>query len=588
MEQINEQIKSLENLIKANPKSFINYFYLGDVYRKIKKYDFALKNYLKSVKLNNKFPEGFNNLGNIYRELKDTKNSILFFKKAIKLNPNYINAIYNLGVVFSELGKYEESGNCFKKVLKIDSNHLPSLNNFGIILKNIEKYDEAIKCFEKITYINPKFVKAYNNIGTISLEQGNIQKAVKNYKKVIELDPNNFVSYKNLIATYENSNQIKKYEETLELAKNKFPNEKIFELYSGILLFRKQNFNDSIKKLENTVFKDEDGNESKRNFFLARCYDRTNKIDKAFKHFKLANKIEKNSLKSKKFDKNRYLKTLEKRKNYFTKNNINKWKIIKYPKNNFNPVFLVGFPRSGTTLLDTILRSHPKINVIEEKPMVLKMVDKIKNRDLNSLEKITLSEIKLLQNQYLLELANHVKIENNSSVYIDKLPLNIVNVAEIIRIFPNAKFILVLRHPMDCVLSCFMQNFNPNDAMCNFLDLKDSAVLYKNAMELWDQYTSVLKINYVSIKYEDLVQNFKSNIKIIIKFLNLDWSESLLNYRETAIKRGRISTPSYYQVIQPIYKYANQRWERYRKHLAGIEHILGKSIKKYKYKKKPT
>ena len=583
MEQITEQIRSLENLIKANPKNYINYFYLGDIYRKIKKYDFAIKNYLKSVELNHKFPEGFNNLGNIYRELKDTKNSILFFKKAIKLNPNYINALYNLGVVFSEVGNYEESGNCFKKVLKIDSNHLPSLNNFGIILKNIEKYEEAIKCYEKIISIDCNFVKAYNNIGTISLELGDIQKAVKNYKKVIELDPNNFISYKNLIAAYENSNQIKNYEEILKLAKRKFHNEKILNLYSGILSFRKQNFETSIKELVNNEFENDDVNESKRNFFLARSYDRINKIDEAFEHFKKANELERNSFKAKKFDKNRYLENIKKRKNYFKKNNITKWKTIKYPKNNFSPVFLIGFPRSGTTLLDTILRSHPKINVIEEKPMVLKMINKIKNSNLNHLEKITPSEIKLLQNQYLLELTNHINIKKKSNICIDKLPLNIVNAGEIIRIFPNAKFILALRHPLDCIISCFMQNFGLNDAMSNFLNLKDSAKFYKETMELWNQYASVLKINYVSIKYEDLIESFEPNIRKIIKFLNLDWDDSLLNYRETAEKREKISTPSYYQVIQPIYTHASQRWKRYKNYLTDIQPDLLELIKKYKY-----
>ncbi len=108
MNEIIEQIKTLENLIKDDPKNFINYFHLGDVYRKIKKYDFALKNYQKSVELNKEFPEGFNNLANIYKELKNTKNSIIFFKKAIELNPNYINALYNLGIMYFEINKYEE------------------------------------------------------------------------------------------------------------------------------------------------------------------------------------------------------------------------------------------------------------------------------------------------------------------------------------------------------------------------------------------------------------------------------------------------------------------------------------------------
>jgi len=234
-------------------------------------------------------------------------------------------------------------------------------------------------------------------------------------------------------------------------------------------------------------------------------------------------------------------------------------------------------------LLDTILRSHPKIEIVEEKPMVLKMVNKIKNNDLYSLQNINANEIQYLREEYFNELKKHIDFNNKSTLFIDKLPLNIINTGEIFRIFPNAKFILSLRHPVDSVLSCFMQDFKLNDATINFMKLEDTTMLYKKTMELWNQYISVLKINYISIKYEDLIKNHKHNIKKILKFLNLDWNKSLLNYRKAAIKRENISTPSYHQVIQPIYKHANQRWMRYKKHLTNIKPNLNALIKKYKY-----
>ena len=583
MNQIIEQIKILENLIKADPKNFINYFHLGDAYRKIKKYDFALKNYQKSVELNKEFPEGFNNLANIYKELKNIKNSITFFKKAIELNPNYINALYNIGVVYFEIDKYEESSAYFKKVLEINPKHLATLNNFGLLLKKTKKYDEALKCFKKAIDIDSNFLQAYNNIGTISLELGNIKDAIFNYEKVLQISPNNFISYKNLLATYENSNQIENYEKTLKLTKKKFPNEKILELYKGILFFRKKEFKESIKYLDKISFIKENETEIKRIFFLARAYDRIDKTNEAFKFFKLGNKLENSTFEAKQFDKNRYLKNIEDKKNYFTKKNISKWGKVKSPSSILSPTFLVGFPRSGTTLLDTILRSHPKIEIVEEKPMVLKMIDKIKNNDLYSLQNIITTEIQYLREEYLNEFKRHINLDNQSTLFIDKLPLNIINTGEILRIFPNAKFILSLRHPMDCVLSCFMQDFKLNDAMSNFMNLHDTAILYKKTMELWNQYTSTLKVNYISIKYEDLIKNFKPNIKKIIKFLNLNWDKSLLNYRQTALKREKISTPSYYQVIQPIYKHADQRWKRYKKHLTNIQPNLSALIKKYKY-----
>ena len=134
------------------------------------------------------------------------------------------------GFYLREIGKYEESRACFKRVLEIDPKHLATLNNLGLLFKKIKDYDEALKCFEKVINIDSNFLKAYNNIGTISLELGNIKNAIFNYKKVLQLDPNNFISYQNLLAAYENSNQIDNYQKTLKLIEKKYTNEKIIEI----------------------------------------------------------------------------------------------------------------------------------------------------------------------------------------------------------------------------------------------------------------------------------------------------------------------------------------------------------------------
>ena len=154
---------------------------------------------------------------------------------------------------------------------------------------------------------------------------------------------------------------------------------------------------------------------------------------------------------------------------------------------------------------------------------------------------------------------------------------------EIIRIFPNAKFIVSLRHPCDCVLSCFMQDFELNDAMANFLNLDDAAHLYDAVMNLWTQYTSIFSINYHEVKYENLVKNFEPTVRSILNFLELSWNTSILEYSETAKKRENIATPSYAQVIKPIYSYAIGRWKRYRKQTTNIYPILEGWIKKFNY-----
>ena len=119
--------------------------------------------------------------------------------------------------------------------------------------------------------------------------------------------------------------------------------------------------------------------------------------------------------------------------------------------------------------------------------------------------------------------------------------------------------------------------------MSNFLNIDDASNLYKNTMNLWNQYISVLKVRYVSVKYEDLVNNFKPCVEKVLNFIDLKWDKSLTNYRKTALDRGKISTPSYYQVIQPIYKNASHRWKKYNKYLSHIELNLADLIEKFEY-----
>ena len=163
------------------------------------------------------------------------------------------------------------------------------------------------------------------------------------------------------------------------------------------------------------------------------------------------------------------------------------------------------------------------------------------------------------------------------------MPLNIVHVGEILRFFPNAKFILALRHPYDCVLSCFMQNFMLNHAMANFLDLDDSSKLYDLTMSLWKKYIKVFKVDHHIIKYEDVISNFDKTIKDLLKFFDVPWSENVKKFYKTAEKRGMINTPSYNQVSQPIYSNSMYRWKNYEKEFVKSKDLLDHWVKKFNY-----
>jgi len=508
------------------------------------------------------------------------------YKEILKRNSNHFESIYYLGTLSVQTKNFGRAKQMLQKTIQAQPNNVDAYNNLGVVFKEFEEFQKAKDCFEKVIQIQPKHVDALNNLGNVFKQLNEPQKAINYYQKAIEIEPSYINAHQNLMDVCEKTNQITELKDAVSNARTFFKDNSIIKLYEGILFSRNEKFVEAKNCLELISFgADEIKNEISRVSTLAKCYDRIGDTDKAFNYFKKANLLTQKT-KIKNFDKNKYLQEIKIRKEFFKKSNIKKWPTLKQPDNKPSPIFLIGFPRSGTTLLDTILRSHPLIEVIEEQFMVEQLINSLNqlpNGGLEGLKEIENEQIKKIRKTYFESLESQIQNKNNTKLYIDKLPLNIIHVGEIVRIFPNAKFIVSLRHPCDCVLSCFMQDFELNDAMANFLNLDDAAHLYDAVMNLWTQYTSIFSINYHEVKYENLIENFEPTVRSILNFLELSWDDSVLNYLITAKKRDRIATPSYYQVTKPIYSYAIGRWQRYKKQTSNIYPILEGWIKKFNY-----
>jgi hypothetical protein len=200
----------------------------------------------------------------------------------------------------------------------------------------------------------------------------------------------------------------------------------------------------------------------------------------------------------------------------------------------------------------------------------------------SSLEKIDESRVKKLGDLYNSERQNYTKFENGK-IYIDKFPINIIYLAEINKIFPNAKYILALRNPRDSVLSCFMQPFIPNDAMANTLSINDASNLYDRIMHLFKMYEKILNLNIYQVKYEEVINNFESTIKGLLKFLEVEWTDDLNEFYKTAENKRIISTPSYDQVNQPLYNQSIGRWKNYEDKFIDTSEIFKKWNKEFSY-----
>ena len=269
------------------------------------------------------------------------------------------------------------------------------------------------------------------------------------------------------------------------------------------------------------------------------------------------------------------------KKFYFKKNVQLITKKLKYLSDD-QIVFLVGFPRSGTTLLDSILRSHSQIKVIEEKPYLLDLRHKFfesKKNNLSALLKITQKEKDEIRNNYI----NHAMTNmEGKKIIIDKFPLLITEIGFINCIFPNAKIIFAVRHPCDVVISCFFTSFKINEAMVKFLDWQNTIDFYNNVLDLFVFYENELDLKYKIIKYEDVVQNFKYQITKLVEFLDLKYEKNLEKFYETAKNRSQIFTPSYTQVVNPLYTSSINRWKNYDQS-KFLSTSLSKWIEKFNY-----
>ena len=236
-----------------------------------------------------------------------------------------------------------------------------------------------------------------------------------------------------------------------------------------------------------------------------------------------------------------------------------------------SPAFLVGFPRSGTTLADTFLMGHPRVKVLEEVPMLAAAEDA-----LGGVERLpNASPYQLLEaRDAYFRLLDQELGGSFDGVVIDKLPLNMTRLPLIHALFPDARIIFAQRHPCDAVLSAFMQGFVLNPAMASFLDISDAADLYDRAMNFFERSREEFPLQVQTLVYEELVDDPASALRPVIDFLRLDWRPELLDHRATALKRGAINTPSYDQVSEKLTIAPVGRWLGYKQELEPVLEVL--------------
>lgn len=261
------------------------------------------------------------------------------------------------------------------------------------------------------------------------------------------------------------------------------------------------------------------------------------------------------------------------------------WKAVNAPPLDESPIFVVGFPRSGTTMLEQMLDAHPSMRSMDERPFLQRVVEGMQQMGLQypeQLGELSSTQCEALRGVYWNAVAKVVQLRDGQRL-VDKNPLSMLRLPMIVRLFPNAKIIFVLRHPCDVVLSCYMQHFNAPafTALCSTLPRLANG--YAHGMRFWFDQVELLQPQIFEWCYERAIEDFDGNVERLGAFLDLDDVSPMRRFNEHAQKKGYIGTPSYAQVIQPIYKRAIGRWQHYREFFEPVLPLLAPTMKHWGY-----
>ena len=478
--------------------------------------------YLNNLISFKKTPELYYTYGNVQKKLKKYHDAIISFNFAIELKPSFSEAYNNLGNTQKLLNKREEALKCFKKAVSLKENNIEALFNLSSMYKENNNYKDLIVVYKKILGIDKNNIKTLYNLGTAYLILGDEKKGKEYFVKVFEADRSHIPSARNYInlTKINQENQIFRYLENINLDNLTY---------------------------ENKVFAFE---------ALSKGYFDQDKIELGFNYLKKFNLLKKEkSNYSIKTEKKLFndIKIFFNNKNYFD---------IKFSKNKLTPIFILGMPRSGTTLLEQIISTHSQIYGAGELRYLPNILNKL------SIEKpINLTNYFGEIRKYYLD--NLSKISQKPFI-IDKMPANFRWIGFIVNALPEAKIIHIERNPMAVCWSNYKTNFVHSGMDFNLTqeDIANYYTYYTDLMKFW---TKNFEKSFLNVKYENFVENYEFHTKNILKFLGLKWEDQLRSYDKT---NRPVTTASLQQVRGKIRKNTSLQWKKYDKYLVTMQKTL--------------
>lgn len=499
----------------------------------LKNSELAIKYLQKAIETGAGFLPAYNNLGNIYRETGKFEDSIAMFKKVLELKPDFAEAWYNLGLAYRFSLDGDNAVYAFKKAIEIKKDYVRAICNKGICYyKLLDDSESALMDFDKAIEIDSEYIFPYLHKASIYQNLGRFEDAEKILRKAIEINELSVSAY-------------------LALADTKLISEKDTSRLQVILEEEKLGINQSVSI----------------QFALGKIFNDSKQYDKAFLYYDTANKLFRENYE---YDIQNFKNEISKIKQIFDESFIQKNSV--YGSESELPVFIIGMPRSGTTLIEQIIASHPDVYGGGELHLLRTKLTELPGRpeDLDvyhdEILQLNPSEIKLLAENYLSELK---KLDNNASRITNKLPHNFLSAGLIAILYPNARIIHCKRDPMANCLSIYFQLFEGMHPYA--YNLRELGTYYREYITLMKHWDNVLPNHIHTINYEDLIGDIETTSKHLIEYIGLQWDERCLRYFEN---ERIVSTASKWQVRQPIYTSSIDSWRHYADYLDELKSVI--------------
>jgi tetratricopeptide (TPR) repeat protein len=553
--KLDEALKAFQKVTKLNPRYVDGIVNFAVILKEKGNLDEAIENYKRVLVLKPNYVEVYLDLGIALEQKNLTKEAIQAYRKAIKLKPNYAEAYNNMGNALSNGERLKEAIEAYTKAIELKSNYAEAYNNIGNALRTMDQCEEAIKFYCKAININPKLPEAHNNLGIIFKSQGKLDAAIAAHKKAIFLKPDYSDAYNNMGNALQDLGKLneamKAFNEALSLKSNSA------EVHRNLSALIKYKADDPQVCMVAQLIKKglcSDKDLCQLHYAYAKMQEDLGELPSALSHYVSGGLLRQNILRyniSKDIIKFEELKTTAP-------------KITAFPLSHFNepsgckPIFIIGMPRSGTTLVEQIISCHSKVQDAGE----LKFLGHFSSALCRGHKTISSESILQIRETYLNELS---KVSQGKPFVTDKLPHNFLYVGIILKALPEAKIIHVRRDAAATCWSNFRQYFSDSGLGYSYslLDTIRYFEMYKDLMEFWED---LYPERVYHLNYEQLTVAQDEETRRLIKHLSLEWEDAFLSPENN---KRIVRTASQQQVRKKIYKGSSDTWRKFAPYLNG-------------------